>query len=425
MATRQLLSNKRFLLVILLCGVAFIAFLFRSSLLATWHVSRAKQFLGVREDDRALEELQAAARLDPDRSETYFLLARVYRRSGMLERVPALLRQAVDLGGDPELAQCAEWMLLAQMGRLRDAEPHLETLLSDPRVDGADICEAYVLGYFANLRVDDALRLLDLWQDQYPEDAQPFFMRAYVLDAVSQLPEAVAAYRQGLRISPNDATMNRRLAQVLIKMREFDEAESLLRHCAEESPEDRETITIWAECLFKRDKIEEARQVLAPLLANEISTFPVRLLAGQIDMAEGRFEDALPHLQAAVEQRPFDRNARYALATTLKGLGRSDEAQPHFDYVDAAKESWDRLEAQMHAATEQPENVELRFEIATTLQRFGSPDDSVRWLRNVLELQPDHPQALALYRKIREHQQGRSLDSESNPLQAESGPSEE
>jgi tetratricopeptide (TPR) repeat protein len=338
-----------------------------------WHNGRAKRYLLAQQNEQALRELRLALQLDSDRAETHFLLARTHRRLGNLAKVPTLLRRAVKLGGPPERAQRETWLLLAQSGRLREAEPHLANLLMDPRDDGPDICEAFVQGYFANLRVDEALQLLDVWQKQYPDDAKPHFMRAYLLDALSLFPEAVAAYREGLK------------------------------RCLDQSPDNCEAAAIWATCLFERDEIEKAQQVLEPLLGEGIDDFQARKLAGQIALAEGRFEDALPHLLAAVGQRPYDTTARYALAKALQGVGRTEDAQPHLAYVDSAKEPLDRLTQQLNLAVEQPRNVELRFEIATTLLKYGSQDDAARWLQSVLQLEPDHQgarEALAdLYQK--------------------------
>ncbi len=382
----------------------------------------------MRENERALKELRSALRVDLGRAETHFLLARTHRRMGNFDKVSPFLRRAQKLGGDPQRAQRETWLLLAQSGQLREAEPHLADLLMDPRDDGADICEAYVHGLFANLRVDEALQLLDLWQKQYPEDPEAFFMRAYLLDALSLFPESVAAYRAGLNIAPDRTTMRRRLAQVLMKTREFDEADGLLRRCVQEAPEDREAAAVWATCLFERGETQEARQVLDPLLAKGSGDFQIRKLAGEIAVAEARFQEAVPHLRVAVEQCPHDTTARYALANALKALGHTDEAQPHFDYVDAAKEPLDRLTQQLSLAVEQPKNAELRFDIATTLMKYGSPDDAMRWLRNVLELEPNHQgalEALASWYQVPGDQPRASVLPQSQFEESDSNPDEE
>ena len=184
----------------LLVGVAVTAIV--TSLFATiplavqYHCGRARRCLHGRDNKQALRELRTALRLAPSDAEVHFLLARTHRRLGNLDQIPAFLRRAQQLGGDPSRAERETWMAWAQSGRLREAEPHLAELLTDLRDDGADVCEAYVQGYFSNLRVNEALRLLDAWQRDYPDDAQAHFMRGYLMQILRRWRDAAAAYRR-------------------------------------------------------------------------------------------------------------------------------------------------------------------------------------------------------------------------------------
>ena len=166
-------------------------------LLVQWHSARAEQFLRTGLRPRA-GRTAGGGLARTERAENYLLLARLQRRTGQAARTPALLRQAEKRGADATRVQREKLLLLAQTGQLREAEPHLANLLLEPRGDGEAICEAYVQGYFANLRVAEATRLLDAWQAEYPRSPQQFFMRAYLMQALALRPEAVAAYRQGL-----------------------------------------------------------------------------------------------------------------------------------------------------------------------------------------------------------------------------------
>src|SRR5947207_1480547 len=87
------------------------------------------------------------------------------------------INRAKSLGYAPDAVR-REWILTnAQSGRLGEAEPALERLLVDPQDDGAEICEAFVTGYFANYRIDSAMQLLDAWERDYPTDGQPHYLR--------------------------------------------------------------------------------------------------------------------------------------------------------------------------------------------------------------------------------------------------------
>jgi tetratricopeptide (TPR) repeat protein len=404
MGARPILMNRRYLVVgVLVAALAAVVVLWHP-LLIEWRVCRASRLLRERNNDRALTELRAALRIAPDRPETLLMLARTHRRLGNLERVPALVRRAKSVGGDPGLAQREMWLLLAQSGRLREAEPHLAELLRDAGDDGPDICEAYVQCYFANLRINEANQLLDAWQKDYPQDAQPHFMRAYLLQGLGSMEEAVAAYRQGLEIAPGETIMRCRMAQGLAKLGELDQAAELLRRCAEEAPQNAEVLMSWGDCFFMQGDTDQARQILEQLLDHAPDHFEAKRLLGEIELADGRFQEAVDHLQVAVDLRPYDTTSHNALGRALRGLGRADEAQPHFDYVAEAEQPLSLMERQLREVVERPDDLELRYQIGATLLKYGSPEDGAKWLRTVLELHPDHAEAnlaLAAYYEAR------------------------
>lgn len=355
-----------------------------------WHLRSAREAIHARRYDRAMEELRQTLRLDADSVEAHFLLARLHRRLRHLDEAPDWLRRAVQLGGDAQRAERETWLILAQSGRIREAEPHLASLLLDPREDGADICEAYVLGYLTNLRVAEARRLLDTWQNADPNDAQPLFTRAYLEHGLGRKPEAIDAYRRGLAMSPDETLMRSRLAAVLLETGELEEASQHLLQCLHESPHDSEVLFNWATCQFRRNHPDEARETLQQLLEESPNHFDARRLLGEVELAAGRFEEARHHLELAARQRPYDCTVRNALGKALRALGRATEAKPHFDYVAQAEGPLSRLEKQLRLVVERPDDIGLRLQIGTTLLEYGSPEDGVKWLRTVLELQPAH-----------------------------------
>lgn len=365
-----------------------------------FHTGRARQFLYQREDQRAVDQLRLALRLAPDVPETSFLLARAHRRLGNLDRVEPLLRHAAKLGGDPERAQRETWLAWAQAGRLREAQPHLSELLMDTREDGAEICAAYVQGYFTNLQPREATQLLDAWQHDYPADPQSHFMRAYLQQALALWKEAAESYRRGLELAPHQTRMRVRLAEVLGELNETDEAIRQFQRCADETPNDAGLYAAWAKCLIRQGRTADARPILERALKIASMHFEALRQLGELELAEGRYHAALPPLQAAASQRPYDTTTRNALGKTLQALGKADEARPHLEYAAAAEESLSRMDRNLRLVVERPKDPQLRYEIGVTLLRYGSPDDGVKWLQTVLELDPNHQaaqQALAAY----------------------------
>jgi predicted Zn-dependent protease len=398
-SAQRLVSTRRrsriylALRVLLLSAIIVPLVLFRDPLAILYRQSRARMLLDKRHDFAALEPLRTALRNDLENPKTLLLLARAHRRLGNLPRVSLLLNRAETLGGDARRIEHERRLVLAQSGRLTEVEPFLPDMLLNPDEDGPDICQAFVQGYFANLRSGDAVRLLDVWQQSYPNDPQVYFMRAYLMQSMDDTKQAGELYRQGLELAPDQTVMRRRLAEVLLETGKLDDAESELSLCVEQAPEDAEISFVLAQSAYKRGDLEVATQRLSETLQRAPDHFEARRLKGQLDLAQGKLDEALQELQAVVRQRPYDLLAREALGRTLRTLGRNDEAKTHFDFVTEGEQANSRVSRLIRKSIENPADAEVRYEIGTFLQRYGPPEDAVRWMRSVLELQPDHPGA--------------------------------
>ena len=201
---------------------------FWDPLIIQYRQARARMSLDKRREAETLDSLRAALRRDLDNPHTLLWLARTHRRLGDLPRTSLLLDRAETLGGDARRIELERRLVLAQSGRLGEVEPLLPDMLIDAGADGPDVCEAFVQGFFVNLRTAEALRLLDLWQESFPKDPQPYFMRAYLMRSLDKYTEAEQIYRQGLALAPDRTAMRRELADILVVTNQLDQAESEL-----------------------------------------------------------------------------------------------------------------------------------------------------------------------------------------------------
>ncbi len=181
---------------------------------AWYHLRQARQALELRDHDRALAQLLSARRMAGPRSDVEFWLARTYRRQGQLPTMSEHLERAWRLGADKSLLEREQWLAQAQSGQLRETEPHLAKLLQMAGDDLPDVCQAYVSGFFANLRFDEADALLAGWEKDFPNDPEPHFLRGHGQEMRLNAGEAVSAYRRGLQLAPHRQDMRLRLARV-------------------------------------------------------------------------------------------------------------------------------------------------------------------------------------------------------------------
>lgn len=370
-------------------------------LLRTHQLSQARLALEDREPAQALQYLHAARQLAPEHAEAHFQMARAYRRLGQLDRVHESLSTAWRLGYDVAALKREQWLVLAQTGELKDAERQLAGLLRDPQeTQAAEISEALVRGYFANLRFAEAKQMLDAWQEDYPRDAEPHFLRGYYLEALSRDKDALAEYERGLEKSPRRTDARLRLCGVLVRQQDFARAERELLRCLDERPLDLQVQVEWAGYLFAVGRLDEAQNAFQQILIRAPDNEEALRRMGQIELAAQRPEEALRWLRPAVEKNPCDVAVRNVLAQALQAAGRSTEAETHLQYVEKAERELRQLDFWLPEVLERPGDVSLRYKIGITVLRYRSAADGVRWLKTVLEIEPDHHEthrALAEY----------------------------
>jgi Tfp pilus assembly protein PilF len=374
----------------LLAAIVILIAVFWDSMLVLYRQSRARMMLGERHDRAALQPLRSALRRDLTNPETLLLLARAHRRLGDLPKVKLLLDHAETCGGEESRIERERWLVLAQSGRTREVESHLPEMLMDPGEDGPDICQAFVQGYFSNLRSGDAVQLLDVWEESFPEDPQVYFMRAYLMQSVDDADMAEKLYRKGLKLAPGQVKMRKRLADVLRESGQWEKAEKELNQCLTHVPEDPDVWFALAQCSYERGETGVAMEQLGRTLEADPDHFEARRLKGQLLLAGEEYESARTELEAVVAARPYDLLAREALARALRSLGLLEAAQRHFDYVIAGQKAVERTNRLVRESMANPADAAIRFEIGSIMMQYGSPDDAARWMRAVLQLEPNH-----------------------------------
>lgn len=325
-----------------------------------------------------------------DRAEYYFLSARLHRRLGQFELVSKELRSARSHGWQESSLEREQWMALAQMGRFEKVHGHIAELLTNPGSDGPEICGAYVAWLMSRFDLASANRVIDVWQQDYPESAEPYFQRGRMLSVVKDWPAAIVQFSSSLLRDPHrmDARLMRAKAQ--IQLVKYAEAISDLEQILATNPTHVEAAVAYAECQSNLGQAEEACDRLRDVLKKHPDAVETLSLLGRIELKRGNFEEALTALQRAVALRPIDSDARYSLGKVLRLLGREKESVEHFDFVAESTRALLKLGQLTDELLKNPEDVELRFQVGKLTLEWRSRDSGERWLRSVLEYDPAH-----------------------------------
>ena len=351
-----------------------------------YQIHQAKNALANGRPQIAIDRLEMALEHDADNADLHFWLARALRHAGRFDAITRQLQLAKDNGTDVHTLQREQWLVLAQSGRLREVERHLPGLLQSPGDDGSEICQAFCYGYLLNLRTNEALTLIDVWQKDFPQDPRPHFMRGLTMQMLSRFPEAAEAFREGLNLAPDWPKMRTRLGEILAELREFEEAADVYGQSLQSNPNDLEAQIGCARCLHNLGKTDQARVLVRRACDAFPECFDGLALLGEIDLASRRFESAAAALQTAFDQRPKDVAVRYGLAQALQGLGKDAEAAEHFEYVSIAQKELAISGNKIHEALQRPDDSQVRAEIGEILMQYGDPTDAARWLRAAVEI---------------------------------------
>jgi tetratricopeptide (TPR) repeat protein len=286
-------------------------------------------------------------------------------------------------------------------------------LLVEHSEHGQDILQAFVIGLLVNQIPADALRLLEKWQEAFPSDSKACYYTGLILTDYRKLPEAIAQFRNGLKLSPVDVEMHADLINALMENDMAKEAYALILDGKKRSPDETKFIFAEAQYFLAQQDLQRTRELAEQCIKIDPNNLKARLLLGRALFELEQYEQAVNELQVVVEREPANTLAREVIAKCMQRLGLKVAATQHFDFVNQSVRAQNDIHRLSRKLQDEPQNVELRFEIAQLAKKFVSPEDAAKWMHMVLEIQPDHSGALnglvEYYDSIGETERGREL----------------
>ena len=118
----------------------------------------------------------------------------------------------------------------------------------------------------------------------------------------------------------------------------------------------------------------------------------------------GNANEAVSMLQPLHAERPYDAKVQYSFASALQAAGKTEEASEMFQQVAEAEVQLRRKQKLVDELDGSPDPVNQRYEIALIAMKHESPEEGLRWLMSVIDVNPGHAGAYAAladyYRKI-------------------------
>lgn len=257
----------------------------------------------------AQASIERAIALAPDNADLHFQRAGLLLGAQQVDVAQESLRTSVEL--DPN--QFRAYILQAQLAIGRnDLEEAARLARLAARIDPEHPWLRTVEGMLA-LRtgdLDTAVAVLSRAADAAPDDIQPRYALGFAYLAKGHLAFAEQAFR-GVMAKLSDAGMLRALV---------------------------------AELVWRQGHPAAAADELAPLLADPATATPnLRRYAGELQLAAGRNELALPLLRKALAADPADPRTLAAITEAWRRLGRADDARRTLDAALATSAGIDAL----------------------------------------------------------------------------------
>lgn len=318
---------------------------------------------------------------------------RLLRKERKTSQAFELLAQAKRINPSSAELGFEEWLLQAQAGDLTAAERPLLIALRENAGDESEICDALVLGYLRAGQFFKAELTLQSWQADHPHDSRPWVLRGVMATKTEHWRDAAAAFREALRLSPNDPETTFFLADVLAMNRESESALPLFRRCVAALPDRVEVQLGLVRTLTNLGQFDEAIRLSEAIVRRHPTLIDASGALGETLLAAGQARRAVEVLQPAVDQSPNNIGLRFQFGTALRLAGRPEEAESHLEFARQGRQELQQRGTLTRHALQSPNDLAVRVQLARLLLKYDLQEEGLMWLRGVLDADPHHADA--------------------------------
>lgn len=275
---------------------------------------------------QAAAALSAALELDGEVAGARALLGHALLETGRLERAVQALEQA--LQEDAAAKNARFWLAKAfiGLGRFREAGAQIESLAAEAPGD-PELLRLRILRAGSQ-----SGRLRDRLLRESPASVAAKLTAAEVLAAAGERKEAIAAYREILRLQPTRRAVRSALGDLLFGQEDYAGAEALYRQEAELRPFAAKPWRRLGDVLLMQGESLAADQALSKALALEPGNSETLELLARAKSDQGRRDTAIELLRQAASAGagPVARQRiHYQLAQLYRRTGQTAEAEAH------------------------------------------------------------------------------------------------
>ncbi|MGB7600641.1 MAG: tetratricopeptide repeat protein [Candidatus Sulfotelmatobacter sp.] len=261
----------------------------------------------------ALQEMQKAIAIDPNRSESYLNLALLQLRSNQLDQAEASFKRAATLDPKAMNAQLALGGFYQSRNRIPEAEQQFKHAIELAPKDPSPR-EALVRLYMSEGKKSEAEALLKQAKIDLPNNSEGYRMLGDFYFANGDLDKATAEYASLYSDHPRDVQVKRNYVQLLILKNELAEATKLNNELLKTNPHDVDALIYRAQIDLRQSDASGAVDALQQALSNDPSNAVAHYHLGLAFDMQHNDARAESEWREAVRLRPGLADAQRALA---------------------------------------------------------------------------------------------------------------
>jgi tetratricopeptide (TPR) repeat protein len=360
---------------------------------AYYHFSLAQFLRHEGEQERAVEELRKALEYDPESSSLHFSLAQSLADTGLLEESIDECKKAIELDSDnpdPHFLFGLIYKNLFQRGRSQVLEPAIQELARAVELDPRNVDALSALGqlYLVAQYWEDAARTYQELRALRPDIHRVDLFQAQALANLGRTEEAIDVLQDPSEDPASQFDRLVLLAQLYASAERFDDAIDAYEQAAELTPEGQNRWNLQftlGGLLIHQSRFTEAEEVLRKVVEGG-STDPQALVElGKAQEGSRHYPAAVESFRRVLKQEPNNEEANYYMASSLRNLGRRDEAIERLHHLLSLS---DPASASPSPAT-QSSRTRLRQFLGVLYQETRQHEMAIELFRDLCKDQPD------------------------------------
>ncbi len=376
----------------------------------------AKEYVRMGLIAEAIEYAETSVKMDPKTLDTRFLLGAMYSSMKMYDKARLQYEEARAIEPENADAQLYIGALLAEEGKYDEAVRYFEGLTKNKKFPNTYLAWYYVGRIRAQQNtpksMEQAEKAFEKALGVKPDFSDAVLALAAVYqnkNNVKRAVELLAAFQD--RHGPN-ANVAEVLAPLYMDQEKFELAYQQFEIAAESDPDDLNVLLKMAHILFTQKKYDAAISQLEKLLARVPDSDKVRYFLAAVYMEKGNYDAAIKHFEQVPASSPLYLQAVVLQAHSYRVVDKKDKALsvlkealkirkdvPQFYSSLAALLSENKDYEQAMVVIKEgverfPNNTDLRFLLGTLYDKIGKVDQTIDEMNKVLEVNPDHAQAL-------------------------------